>query len=160
YQRIQSFDNALEDYKLAVKLYPDDDEARYQLADMLLDYSRLPREAIVHFNILINHDPADKTYLLGRARCWRELGETDKAEEALNQLVKANPNFAYALLERGQLALVKGDAAEALTWLRRAVDLAPFDYRSNSALQTALGQSGKSEEALLQKKKSEAIFQD
>jgi tetratricopeptide (TPR) repeat protein len=115
--------DALHDYEKAVKLNPSF-EARLGRADTLhrlgrtwdalREYERLHREQADHPGVL-----------LGLARCRYRLYEVDQARQILDKLLKGHPDHGDALLERGRLSFHADRLAEAETFLRRAVAVAP-----------------------------------
>jgi tetratricopeptide (TPR) repeat protein len=151
HRKLHILDKAQEDYEHVLDVYPEYDEARQQLADMLLTEMRNPKEALPHYETLVQRSPDRKDFLLGLANCWKGIGETDKARTALDRL--ATEGYQPAYCDRGCLALEEGQPAEAEIWLRKAAEDEPLDHRAVSALLEALRQQGKEEEARQLKKK-------
>ncbi len=115
--------DALRDYEKAVEVNPSF-EARLGLAGALYSIGR-PWDALLEYQRLHPLRESDADVLLGLARCHYNLDEGEEAVRLLEELLQRYPDNRSALLERGRLALHKGEPAEAEKWLRRAVDLAP-----------------------------------
>jgi len=115
--------DALRDYERAVEVNPSL-EARLGLAGSLYRVGR-PRDALLEYQRAGSAAPADPRVLLGLARCRYSLRQVDEARRLLDDLLGQHPDDAAALLERGQLALHAGHAAEAEPWLRRAAAGSP-----------------------------------
>jgi Tfp pilus assembly protein PilF len=137
---------ALVDYRRAVELAPERDEARLPLAELLVA-ENLPAEAIPHFERLRQKQPRNRKVLLGLAHCRRLLGEPEEAGKLLDALLQIFPEDASALAERGRIYLDKRQPAQAERWFRMAVNRAPYDRDSVYALYLCLQQSGKAQEA-------------
>jgi tetratricopeptide (TPR) repeat protein len=145
WERLLLFGAAADDYRRAVALDPDNDEARRRLAETLV-ITGPPREALAHFERLEGR--ADRPeLLLGEARCHRQLGEVDRAAELLDRLLARHPDQVAALTERGRLALQAGKPGLAEKLLRRAVRNAPHDREANFTLARCLELRGQKAEA-------------
>jgi tetratricopeptide (TPR) repeat protein len=140
-------EKAIEDYRKAIAIDPDYDEARMLLADRLATRLKRYAEAIEHFEILRRRQPDKPVIAVGLARCRRLLGEGDKARRLLDEVLRAHPNYLEALAERGHLALEDGKPAEAERYLRPAAALPSPDRQVLHSLYQALLQLGKEEEA-------------
>jgi predicted Zn-dependent protease len=150
---------AIADYRAAVEAHPDHARARRSLANALLVTNR-PREAAEHFEHLRRGGRANAATLLGLALARLELDETDEAREVLDELLAKFPDNGDGLLERGKLALAKGEVAAAEDWLRRSVRVQPHDYHANYFLARCLRRAGKNEEARRYRRRAERINDD
>jgi tetratricopeptide (TPR) repeat protein len=88
------------------------------------------------------------------AEAWSDLGQARKtlldnegALSAFQRAVEANPQGAIAQYRLGSQYLQEGDAAKAVDCLTKARQLNPTDQSTLNALQMALRQDGKIEEA-------------
>jgi predicted Zn-dependent protease len=145
----QFFDSppqAIEDYRRALELDPDNDEARLRLAEVLVAADEAA-EALPHFERLRERQPWNPPVFLGLARCRHAAGQLDEAEELLEAVLSRYPQDAPALTERGQLALEQGRTAEAERWLRQALAVAPANPLANYALAQCLQRDGRLNEA-------------
>jgi tetratricopeptide (TPR) repeat protein len=137
--------DALRDYERAVAVNPSF-EARLGLAGSLYRVGR-PWDSLLEYDRLGPVGAADPRVLLGRARCRYSLHEVDEARRLLDDLLGQQPDDAAALLERGQLALHAGRAAEAEEWLRRAAAAPPHEREAQRLLCRCLEAEDKQEEA-------------
>jgi Tfp pilus assembly protein PilF len=137
--------NAKKDYLRALELDPEKDEARLRLAEMLV--TTAPAEAVDHFEILYRRQPADPEVVLGLVLCRRAFGETEEARQLLDQLLARQPRNSAALLQRGVMAMVENQPAQAERWLRQAVALEPYGRLVNYHFFLCLERLGKKEEA-------------
>jgi tetratricopeptide (TPR) repeat protein len=137
---------ALADYRRAVELDPENDEARLRLADTLLHLKHAD-EAIAHYEYLQPRRPGRSAVLLGLARCRRDLGQLQEARNLFDRVILADPHNVGALLDRGRLALQMDLAAEAEEWLHKALRVAPHDREVLYTLSQCLQVRGKTDEA-------------
>jgi tetratricopeptide (TPR) repeat protein len=150
------YDEALEDYRAALRLDPECDEARLHLAEGLLVYGK-PAEALEHFQYLQGHSDESLALLLGLARCRRRLGEPEEARRLLDEAADRFPPNQVVLRERGEVELEAGRVAEAIRWLRRALAVDAHDAHTCYGLSRALRQAGQAKEADEYLKRSEDI---
>jgi predicted Zn-dependent protease len=125
----ERFDNsagALEDLRRAVVLDPNRDDARLRLGRLLL-VAELASEALPHYEHLAQSRPGDPEAQLGLAMCQRRMERREEAQQLLDLILAAQPRHPAALAERGQVALDAGQFAEAESWLRKAVAVAPYE---------------------------------
>jgi tetratricopeptide (TPR) repeat protein len=133
---------ALPDYRRAVELDPDSDEARLDLADCLA-YLGQPREAEAYYADLLRRRPDDPGALFGLARCRYDANEPVEAARLLETLLAREPENVPALVERGRVALRQEGEAAAEAWLRRAVAADPDDVDARRLLLVYLEAQGK-----------------
>ncbi|HKB35772.1 MAG TPA: tetratricopeptide repeat protein [Gemmataceae bacterium] len=144
HEQQKNYEAAVEDYRLAVESDPGHDQARLHTAQALLLAGK-PGEAVATFEEL-HRRKADPRAALGLAQCWRQLGRTAQARQLLQQQAAEQPGDFPVLLELGQLLLETGHAADAETWLRKALKRSPHDYQAHYSLAASLGQQGKLDE--------------
>lgn len=77
-----------------------------------------------------------------RAECYYNLGQNPQAIAILDQVLTEKPDFAQALLVRGDAYLVEGQTDKAVAALARAAELNPFDYETRHRYAHALLRSG------------------
>jgi predicted Zn-dependent protease len=87
------------------------------------------------------------------ARCLDHFGEQDRGEQLLEEVLAEDPHFPPASGDRGQLAMRKGQLAEAETWLREALALDPRARPWRYQLIQCLYKSGKSAEAAVEEER-------
>ena len=138
--------DALADYRKAVEVDPQEDEARLKVAELFLGFHR-PKEARAHFTELLNRHPDQGEALFGLARCRAEQGDTAGAVNLLDRLLSLQPEHSGALAERGKIALDAGSLRDAEQWLRKAAGLAPFERKTLYPLSLCLTANGHTREA-------------
>jgi tetratricopeptide (TPR) repeat protein len=143
---LRQLERAAEDYQRAVELAPEYDAARLGLAEIQYRIGH-PREAITHYEILRRRQPTHPESALGLARSLFDAAEPDQARQVLDELLTAHPEHGAALVERGNLALRRGQPAEAETFLARAVATAPWDRQAHQYRLLALEALGRGDEA-------------
>ncbi len=154
-------EKAVEDFRKAVAIDPDYDDARRLLADRLSVRLKRYPEALEHFEVLHQRHPDDSGVTIGLARCRRLMGEGDQARQLLEEVLRAAPEHLGALAERGQLALDENRPADAACDLRRAADaVAAPDRQVLHGLERALRQLGKTEEAAAVHARGQRMDQD
>lgn len=146
YERMRRLDDAIADYRQAVELDPDNEDARRLLGASLLS-SHHAVDAVAHFEWLYARRPGDPAIILGLGRCKYEIGQSEEALRLLDLALEANPRDPQALGERGKLALQLGDVAKAESCLRKAADLAPYEEEIVFSLVSCLEQQDKAQEA-------------
>jgi Tfp pilus assembly protein PilF len=138
---------AEKDYRRAIDLQPEHRDARRRFGDFLLTIKR-GDDALVQFEQLRQRPGGDQPeVLLGLARAHRQLGHTEEARRALDELLARDPDNGFGLLERGKIALETESPSAAEPFLRRAVAAYPYDPQANYLLAQCLGQQGRDDEA-------------
>ncbi len=146
---LSRYEESMADYRKALELDPANDEARQNLAELLI-YSHRAEEANRLFEDLLTRRPGNAALTLGLARCLVELGGDERAARArqlLDQLIAEQPDNFQALSERGKIELETGDPKQAEKWLRAAVTAAHFEYEPIYNLYRCLVQLGRKDEA-------------
>jgi tetratricopeptide (TPR) repeat protein len=152
-------EKALEDYQAACAAQPEYRAARLRLGLLLLHLHR-PAEALPHFEHLHARDEGDSESTLALAQCLAELDRRAEATDLLEGLLAREPDNPKALLARGRLALDADSPGPAERWLRRAVDLLPWDQQAHYHLSRCLSRLGKRDEAKYHARKAEQIGAD
>ena len=146
YERLLYFGEATDDYHRAVALAPDNDAARLRFAESLLIVGP-PSEAVAQIETLRSRNGDSPAVLLGLAKSRRQLGQTEKAKQLLDALLKDQPRDAAALVERGKVAVEQEQFEQAESFLRRALELTPHDREAHHQLSVALRHEGRGREA-------------
>jgi tetratricopeptide (TPR) repeat protein len=116
-------DEAIPLYLRALEKDRDFEEARYQLAQLLLDgRAKNVPAALSHFEILYRRRPQNADYQVGYAIALVESGRADDARPIVEAILAQQPNLAVALLLRGRVAWMQDQPAEALPWLQKALE--------------------------------------
>ncbi|HZV05674.1 MAG TPA: tetratricopeptide repeat protein [Gemmataceae bacterium] len=137
---------ALEAYQKVLQADPEHEEARLKLTAALME-RRSFTEAVPHLEHLLQHMPDEPLVPVRLALCRDILGQTDEAVRILDELLARQPHCAPALVERGKIALNRGQYEQAESWLREAVALAPGEHEARYQLVQCLRRAGKDAEA-------------
>jgi Tfp pilus assembly protein PilF len=140
-ERIEDYSSALDDARRAATLAPGLFEAQLRLGETLLLNSG-HQEAAQVYSRLSGERPGHPLVELGLARSLA-LDRIDEAVRILDNLLARYPNETGALLERGRLALQRGELGRAEGWLLQAARQSPADYAISYALLQCHRQQGK-----------------
>jgi Flp pilus assembly protein TadD len=116
-------------------------KAHYGRARALAPRDPAPRVGLLRVRMAEGQIPTDYAALPGDPRVRQLLEET-------RAIVRLDPRYAPAWLEQGRLALILGDAPQALKALEQAEALDPREAETQSALGVALLATGKAETSL------------
>lgn len=146
-RRLDRYPEALAVYRRAISLDPIDDNAKQELAELLL-FGNETTEAGGIFEDLLERKPRDSVLVLGLVRCCMHIGEFDKARLVLDDFLQHAPTHGQALAQRGKIALETGANEEAERFLRKAVEQDPYDREYLYPLYLCLHRQQKEEEAV------------
>lgn len=145
YVKDERYQEAAGEFQAALALNPALVPARYQLAVCYFALGRRP-EARSEFERLRKQTAADPSvvYYLGRL----DLLEGD-SESAIRRLksISSEPPFPDAAYYLGSAYLKKNDLKSAETWLRKAAELNPRDFRIHDHLARVYQKAGRRAEA-------------
>ena len=110
----------------AVKSCPTDVDARRHYADVLWRRGE-KMEAVTQISEALELSPGEVALCLDGGRMYMELGLLDDADRLADEAVAVAPGSAAAWHLRGQVALARGRAEEALADFHRALAIAPDD---------------------------------
>jgi tetratricopeptide (TPR) repeat protein len=162
-ERLQLQERAVNAARAAAAAAPDRVDVRTKCGLLLLE-SNQPAEARPHLEQAVALAPADQTARLGLARCLYALGETAAAIRLLDDLLAErtdDPNILGKILGvRGMVALQCEKPAEAVQYLKQALDRVPSELEFLNNLAIALGQCGRTEEAKTYLDRYEAAKKD
>src|SRR5262249_49919697 len=99
---------ATADFEQVVAGDPQNREARFRLADKLLNVSKQYDRALNQYEWLGEADPSNLQVRLGLAGCYVGLNRLEEARELLDQLRADYPDNPLALSECGKLAMQLG----------------------------------------------------
>jgi Flp pilus assembly protein TadD len=139
-QRLQPGE-ALLSFRRVLDLDPEHDEARMRLTALLLA-DRRGGEAETHAEYLRRRLPANPEVRVQWARAVGLQGRAADARAALDDVLRAHPEYPPALAERGRLAAEDGDAA-AEEYLERAARSDPGNVPTRHQYSLALARNGK-----------------
>jgi tetratricopeptide (TPR) repeat protein len=137
---------AIENYRHALELDPDHEDARLGLAVALLETKNY-QESAQHLARVAQCQPDNLRVQVGLAECQDFLGNPAEAYRLVEGVLAQHPDYAQALALRGWLALESGQPEEAETWLRRAKARNPADHQARYNLILCLRRNGKEDEA-------------
>jgi tetratricopeptide (TPR) repeat protein len=146
HQRAGRIPEAIQSYRGALSLNPEDAESMHRLADLLSDAGELD-EAAALFERLLKLVPADALAYFDLGRLRKRRGELQAAVNCYRHAIELRPdcfefhfNLAGALFQLGLFA----ESAESY---RQALLLEPDDAEAHYSLGVALHESGKLEAA-------------
>jgi tetratricopeptide (TPR) repeat protein len=154
--QVNVYRQAIPDYQRVLEQQPQREDVRRWLAVCLMESSDW-EEALSYLEDQYRRHPQDVETRVYLARCWRQLGEDQKAREMLQAVLVERPDHPLALRTLGEAFLQESQPAEAETWLRRAVAASPNDFRSQWFLYQALGKQQKTTEAEEQLDKTQKL---
>ncbi len=102
-------------------------------------------------------DPRDPEAALGLAQALRTLGSFDDAAAIMDRYLMANTDDVECLLELARIHIARGQGFYAVAPARRALALAPKDWRAPSLLGVAYEQASRDEEALAAHRQAQAL---
>jgi predicted Zn-dependent protease len=138
--------DAAADFEEVLRHDPANYEARLYLAHCLVADARMP-EAKLHLLRCREQRPDRVEPLVGLAACALEERDWDEAERLLRAAGALEPDSAYVLTMRGDLATRQERFAEASAFFRQVVDLEPRNKAARLKLAQALRQSNRAAEA-------------
>lgn len=155
FRTIGNLDQARIEARAALELAPESLDAHILLGELLT--SSDPNSALVHWQTALAKKQNLREARLGISRCYRNLGETNRAFEPLKALLEADANDPLALVERAKLHLDSKAYEEAI---RDAQKVLAFDTKSRIAM-TILAQAyqatGRGPEAVVLRKQVQDI---
>jgi tetratricopeptide (TPR) repeat protein len=148
-----------EDYRHALELDADHEEARLGLAVALL-LGKSFAQAAEHFKHLRQCQPDNWYVQVQLAECLDSLGQTAEAVRLVDEVLARQPQYGPALSLRGRLALRSGQLDKAESWLRQALCRNPMDHHAHYSLILCLEESGQHEESQRQQRQFQRMEED
>lgn len=133
-------------FRRLLELDPEHDEARARLAALLLQL-RQGEEALTHLTYLRGRLPDNAAVHTQLAQALALQGRTAEARAALEDCLRAHPNYPPAVAERARYAIEAEDYQAAEDLYRRAVRLDPGNAPTRHQFALVLARNGKREEA-------------
>jgi tetratricopeptide (TPR) repeat protein len=134
------------DYRRALEVDAGDTVARLGLAQLLLTIRHDGPGAAEQFERLWELQQ-DAVVALGLAQSWRACGRGEDARRLLDDWLSTHADDALVLAERGRQAYDEQETEAAVTWLRRALALTPYQLDANYTLYLCLNRLGRKAEA-------------
>jgi tetratricopeptide (TPR) repeat protein len=157
---LQMEDDAISDYRRALEVDPDHDDARLHLGELLLRHRADFQGAAEQFEQLHDREPDKPAVKLGLARAYRGLRRREEARLLLDQILRHYPHDARALAERGRIAGDSDQLAEAEEYFRRSIKEDPSDPDAIADLIATLRELKKLSEARRWEKRLEQLKAD
>ncbi len=138
---------ARENYRQAIKYYPDYAEANVNLGVTYMNGGRLAEaERCFQRAIEINPNVAEAYNNLGLV--FAKLGRTDEAIEQYRKAVQLNPDRLEIYNNLGNLLARQGRPAEAVEQFQKALEVAPGNAKIHYNLALVLAAQGRTDEAI------------
>ncbi len=117
------------------------------------------QEALEQFQEYLRRRPDSTAALLGLANCQLSLAQRPAARATLQELFARQKDNPAGCLVQARLELEEDAPAEALTWLKRAEALAPYETDITQTEIGTLRQLGRHEEADRYEQKLKDLYQ-
>lgn len=147
FERLRKREEAVNAFRKAVELAPDDRRTRLNLSRLLLEIRQPASEAARHLEWLAGADPDNPAVLVQLAACREAQNRTAEAVALLDRVIADHPPDSKAYHFRGRLELNRGRPAAAVPFLRNAADLDPYDPEVLYSLLLSLQQTEATAEA-------------
>jgi len=119
------FEEAEDAYLKAIELSPGYATAWQWYGGMLTAFENRLDEAAEKMRKALELDPLSSIVRLNLAAQNIQLGRFDAAEAALARLEELDPGFVLLYSRRANLAALRGQVAERIRWMRRAIEMDP-----------------------------------
>jgi len=118
-------EDAILEYRSALKINPDDSNANEQLGNLLLRRGDL--DAVYYFDEAIRLDPGRIDIAMRLAQVLLVAGRTDEAEKVIDAALAVQPEAAVVYITQAELFLYRNDPERALAAALKATELDPDD---------------------------------
>jgi len=108
----------------------------------------------------VDADPKDPEAGIRLTAALRAMARYDEAAQAIDAVLVLQPQNVDALLERARVAVGRGQGFYAIDPVRKALQIAPKDWRAATLLAVAMDQSQRPDEALAAHRKAMEIAPD
>jgi tetratricopeptide (TPR) repeat protein len=135
--------------KKALALRPEDSEAAYYLANVLVERRQLPEALELYERSAANADDGEdrNRARIGQVKCLRALGRSDEGRRVAEEILRKDPDQRDALIELGRIEADAGRFQEAVASLEKADAQNHHDIEVRYAWAAALRGAGRAEEA-------------
>ncbi len=134
-------EQALTDYRAALRIEPESATARNSLAAVLMSKDQLP-EAIEQLRAILKTDPSYANARYNLARSLAESGDLDEAAAEYVRFLQVQPDDAQAEAALGTIYYKKHDFSNAIACFRKAAANGPADADIETNLGTLLAITG------------------
>jgi len=150
------FDEATDEFRQLVELFPTNPGVRERLAGVLVAHGNAA-DAAVQYGELLRHEPGNANWQVGLAKALALGGRFDDAAAAYRQALTVDPQAAAAHTGLAAVLLETGHVDEAAVHAEAALALEPNDAPSHNLLGAARAIQGRLDEAIAHFKQAIAI---
>lgn len=126
--RMKDFKTAIEEYKTAIEINPENALAHYDLAYILETELKNYEEAVSHYRMAIAHAPDQYKFLYKSiAKIYYDQEKYDDALLAYKKAIEILPNDSLAHNDYGAVLIKKGMIKEAIEEFEKAIKIDPSD---------------------------------
>jgi arylsulfatase A-like enzyme/Tfp pilus assembly protein PilF len=142
-------EEAIESFKRALSLKPDDEVAMLNLANAYRNRGRTDDAlaALEIFKGALKVNPRNPQAWYQLATLYLDLGQRAMAETTFREAIQANPKMGAAYNALGAIAFTRGDLDEAEKLIRKALELEPEVQAGRFNLARVLDARGRPDEA-------------
>ncbi len=141
------WDEAVAEYRTAIRLQPDDAGAHNNLGNALADQGKLD-EAVAAYRTAIRLQPDDAGAHHNLGTALEGQGKVDEAVAEFRTAIRLQPDLAEAHSNLGTALMAQGKVDEAVAEFRTAIRLQPDNAEAHNSLGNALLDQGKVDEAV------------
>ncbi|MFZ5950437.1 MAG: tetratricopeptide repeat protein [Candidatus Rifleibacteriota bacterium] len=145
-EKLELYDQALENVKSYLNAMPDCPQGNFQLARILQNKGQL-EDALNILNRLTPGFSDQESLLNEMGQVYAKMGRFEEARAAWNRAITSDPENATSLFNLGQLAMETGDQTGAQPMFEKAVKLEPFNAKFRYFAGLNLIQSGLKDQA-------------
>ena len=157
--RLKQYDAAINSYKRALEIKPDDADAYNHMGIAQMDNGNL--EAAIHsYKQALNIKPDFALAYNNMGIALKNKGDLEAAIHSYKQALNIKPNYAKACRNLGNALKDKGDLEAAIDSYKQAVTLKPDDAEAYFNLGTALSIIGDREAAIANYRQASQIKPD
>jgi tetratricopeptide (TPR) repeat protein len=142
----KDFDAALKLMKKAVKLMPDEQEARWGLATAL-HHAKQFKESIIEYQKLIEKFPASNLFKFEYGQVLLQDGQIQDGLKEIGKVMEATEEFDSFLTRLGEIYVESKMFKEAITAYKSYLKKFPFDYKAWIAISNCYTKLGKDQQA-------------
>ncbi|HLJ51188.1 MAG TPA: tetratricopeptide repeat protein [Bryobacteraceae bacterium] len=153
------YDEAIEEWRKAIEIDPNDAKARYNFAWTLMDKGR-PAEAAAEYRKACDLNPDEPAWFARLALALAESGNLDDAVLNYRKSLRLNPDNPGAEADLGVALFEKGLPDEGSAHLEKAVTMAPEFADARNKYGILLAKTGKVDEAVKQLEAAVALLPD
>jgi Tfp pilus assembly protein PilF len=141
-------DEAMDQYRKALEIAPDDVDVHNNLGNALISVDRLD-EAMAQFRRAVAIDPHDAQAHNNLGSLLARRGQFDAATVQFERALEIKPDYAEAHHNFGSVLARGGQFDAAVVHFQRALEIKPDDAAAHNSLGNALACLGRLDEAML-----------